>query len=111
MAESSARSTLTRPAKAHRPYEFGVKVSIATTVARQRGGQFVLAAQALPGATYDGHTLSTVIPQVEAIVGNEIKRIITDKCMGQTRHNGSAQASPVQYYQSCLRRRKQDERG
>ena len=36
--------------KAHKPYEFGVKVSIATTVARQRGGQFVLAAKALPGA-------------------------------------------------------------
>ena len=65
--------------KAHRPYEFGVKVSIATTVARQRGGQFVLAAKALPGAPYDGHTLSTVIPHVEAIVGNEIMRIIADK--------------------------------
>ena len=65
--------------KAHRPYEFGVKVSIATTVARQRGGQFVLAAKALPGAPYDGHTLSTVIPHVEHIVGNEIKRIVADK--------------------------------
>ena len=65
--------------KAHKPYEFGVKVSIATTVAPSRGGQFVLAAKALPGSPYDGHTLSTVIPHVEAIVGNEIKRIIADK--------------------------------
>jgi IS5 family transposase len=65
--------------KAHKPYEFGVKVSVATTVAPSRGGQFVLAAKALPGNPYDGHTLSTVIPHVEAIVGNEIRRIIADK--------------------------------
>ena len=71
--------------KAHKPYEFGVKVSVATTVARSRGGQFVLAAKALPGNPYDGHTLSTVIPHVQAIVGNEIKRIIADK--GYRGHN------------------------
>jgi transposase, IS5 family len=65
--------------KAHKPYEFGVKVSIVTTVAPSRGGQFVLAAKALPGSPYDGHTLSTVIPHVEAVVGNEVKRIIADK--------------------------------
>jgi IS5 family transposase len=65
--------------KAHKPYEFGVKVSIATTVAPSRGGQFVLAAKALPGNPYDGHTLSTVIPHIEGIVGNEVKRIIADK--------------------------------
>lgn len=65
--------------KAHRPYEFGVKVSVATTVSASRGGQFVLAAKALPGNPYDGHTLSTVIPHIEKIVGNEIKRVIVDK--------------------------------
>ena len=65
--------------KAHRPYEFGVKVSVSTPVASARGGQFVLAAKALPGSPYDGHTLSTVIPHVEKIVGNEIKRVIGDK--------------------------------
>ena len=65
--------------KAHKPYEFGVKVSVVTTVNRSRGGQFVLASKALPGAPYDGHTLSTVIPHVENIVGNQIKRIIGDK--------------------------------
>jgi transposase, IS5 family len=27
--------------KAHRPYEFGVKASVATTLKRSRGGQFV----------------------------------------------------------------------
>jgi len=65
--------------KAHKPYEFGVKVSVATTVSAPRGGQFVLAAKALPGNPYDGHTLATVIPHVETIIGNEIMRVITDK--------------------------------
>src|ERR1700731_1992663 len=40
--------------KARAPYEFGVKVSIATTNACAPGGQFVLQAQALPGSPYDG---------------------------------------------------------
>jgi IS5 family transposase len=65
--------------KAHKPYEFGVKVSVATPVSAPRGGQFVLAAKALPGSPYDGHTLATVIPHVEGIVGNEIQRVIGDK--------------------------------
>ena len=65
--------------KAHKPYEFGVKVSIATPVKRSAGGQFVLAAKALPGNPYDGHTLTSVIPHVETMVGNQIKRIIADK--------------------------------
>jgi IS5 family transposase len=65
--------------KAHKPYEFGVKVSVATTVAPSAGGQFVLATKSLPGSPYDGHTLSVVIPHVENIIGNEIKRIVADK--------------------------------
>jgi len=35
--------------KAHRPYEFGVKVSVATTLAHAKGGQFVTHTKALPG--------------------------------------------------------------
>src|SRR6201998_2840919 len=46
--------------KAHRPYEFGVKVSVATTVKHSAGGQFVTHAAALPGNPYAGHTLGTV---------------------------------------------------
>ncbi|MGN8117439.1 hypothetical protein [Labrys sp. 22185] len=51
--------------KPHKPYEFGVKVSIATPLNRCKGGQFVLHAKAMPGNPYDGHTLATVIPQIE----------------------------------------------
>jgi len=35
--------------KAHRPYEFGVKVSVATTLARSKGGQFIAHVKTLPG--------------------------------------------------------------
>ncbi len=71
--------------KAHRPYEFGVKVSVATTHRHAKGGQFVTHAKALPGNPYDGHTLATVIPDMEALVGNTIQRIFTDK--GYRGHN------------------------
>jgi IS5 family transposase len=33
--------------KAHRPYEFGIKVSVATTLSHARGGQFVAPWQAV----------------------------------------------------------------
>src|SRR6059036_3273748 len=64
--------------KAHRPYEFGVKVSVATTVKHSAGGQFVTHAAALPGNPYDGHTLATVIPQMQALVGNILDRCIAN---------------------------------
>lgn len=64
--------------KAHKPYEFGVKVSVATTLNRSKGGQFALHAMALPGNPYDGHTLETVIPDMEQTIGNELSRILAD---------------------------------
>src|SRR3954463_10348636 len=42
--------------KPHKPYEFGVKVSVATPLHRCAGGQFVAHVAALPGNPYDGHT-------------------------------------------------------
>ncbi len=71
--------------KAHAPYEFGVKVSLATTLERSKGGQFALHAKALPGNPYDGHTLATVIPDMEETIGNEIGRILADA--GYRGHN------------------------
>jgi transposase, IS5 family len=64
--------------KAHKPYEFGVKVSVATPLHRCKGGQFVAHVKALPGNPYDGHTLATVIPQIEQTIGAELERIVTD---------------------------------
>jgi IS5 family transposase len=71
--------------KAHRPYEFGVKVSVATTLKHAKGGQFVTHVKSLPGNPYDGHTLATVIPDMEALVGNTLTRAFVDK--GYRGHN------------------------
>lgn len=64
--------------KAHKPYEFGVKASIATTLKHSKGGQFALHAKALPGRPYDGHTLESVIPDIEALTGATLMRILVD---------------------------------
>lgn len=51
--------------KAHRPYEFGTKVSLAVT--HKEG--FLVGIQALPGNPYDGHTLEGQLDQVARLVG------------------------------------------
>ncbi len=71
--------------KAHKPYEFGVKVSVATTLKHSPGGQFVLHAKALPGNPYDGHTLASVIPAIEKTTGATLSRILADA--GYRGHN------------------------
>ena len=71
--------------KAHRPYEFGVKVSVATTLNHSKGGQFVAHVKALPGNPYDGHTLETVIPDMESQIGATLTRIVADR--GYRGHN------------------------
>jgi IS5 family transposase len=45
----AARAECIGKGQAHRPYEFGVKVSLATTLNRSKGGQFIAHAKALPG--------------------------------------------------------------
>jgi IS5 family transposase len=52
--------------KAHKRYEFGCKVSVAST---SRGGWFV-GAMAVHDNPYDGHTLTAALDQVERISGN-----------------------------------------
>src|SRR5271155_2303462 len=73
--------------KPHKPYEFGVKVSIATPVKHSAGGQFVAHITALPGNPYDGHTLANVVPAMQALLGNVLDRIIADA--GYRGHNAS----------------------
>src|ERR1700722_3466961 len=71
--------------KPHKPYEFGVKVSVATTLTHSKGGQFIVHAKALPGKPYDGHTLGTIIPEIEEQLGVTLQRIIADA--GYRGHN------------------------
>ena len=88
--------------KPHRPYEFGVKVSVATTLKRSKGGQFALHAKALPGNPYDGHTLQTVIPDIEATIGVGIERILADA--GYKGHNAPS-SHKFKVYTSGQKRR------
>jgi IS5 family transposase len=71
--------------KAHKPYEFGVKVSVATPIQHSKGGQFVAHIKALPGAPYDGHTLEKVLPEIESQIGVNLTRIVADA--GYKGHN------------------------
>jgi transposase, IS5 family len=71
--------------KAHAPYEFGIKVSVATTLHRSKGGQFALHAKALPGNPYDGHTLAGIVPEMEQSIGTGLDRILADA--GYRGHN------------------------
>jgi len=71
--------------KSHKPYEFGVKASLATTLNRCKGGQFAIHAKALPGKPYDGHTLKTILSDIEKLTGATLKRILADA--GYRGHN------------------------
>jgi IS5 family transposase len=74
--------------KAHKPYEFGVKVSLATTASHSKGGQFIIHAKALPGNPYDGHTLAEILPDIEKLTGAAIERALLDA--GYRGHNALA---------------------
>ncbi len=65
--------------KAHKPYEFGCKVSVAATNSRPPGGQFVAHVKAFHGNPYDGHTLRQVIEEMERWTGISAERIYVDK--------------------------------
>ncbi len=58
---------------------------MATTLHRSKGGQFVAHVKALPGNPYDGHTLETVIPDMERQIGASLTRIVADR--GYRGHN------------------------
>jgi len=60
--------------KAHKKFEFGVKVSVAST----NRDNFVVGMLAEPGNPYDGHTLGRSIEQVERITGCTVQRGYVD---------------------------------
>ena len=61
--------------KARSPYEFGVKVSIATTL--KEG--LVVGCRSMPGNPYDGHTLDETLEQVEILADKRPGIAIVDK--------------------------------
>ena len=61
--------------KAHKKYEFGVKVSVATT----NRDNFVVGMFAEHGNPFDGHTLRKAVDQVKEITRNAVKRCYVDR--------------------------------
>jgi IS5 family transposase len=61
--------------KARTPYEFGVKVTVATTL--KEG--FVVGMRSMPGNPYDGHTLEEAIEQVSILAERTPKTVIVDR--------------------------------
>ena len=60
--------------KVHKRYEFGCKVSLATT----SRGNWIVAASALHGNPYDGHTLQPTIEKMEQLCSRKPKMIFCD---------------------------------
>ncbi len=72
--------------KAHKRYEFGQKVSVATT---NRSNWFV-ASLLCPSNPYDGHTLTETLEAVERVTGISITDAYVDKGYKGHRHIGEA---------------------
>lgn len=61
--------------KPRTPYEFGCKVSVATTL--KEG--FIVGMRSMPGNPWDGHTLAETIEQVSILTDRKPKTVIVDK--------------------------------
>ena len=61
--------------KAHKPYEFGIKVGVVST----NKESFVIGMKSLPGNPYDGHTLKTSLAQVERLTGTLPREAYVDR--------------------------------
>jgi len=75
--------------KAHKPYEFGVKVSLAVT--HKEG--FVVGIQTFPDNPYDGHTLDGQLDQIERLTGKVPEITFVDR--GYKGHGIAAERSRV----------------
>jgi IS5 family transposase len=62
--------------KAHKPWEFGVKVSLAVTATPH---PLVMAAQAMPGAPYDGATMKATLASCERMTGEAVWLATADR--------------------------------
>jgi len=61
--------------KAHKRYEFGQKVAVAST----NRGNWMVAARMLPDNPYDGHTLAETLTAVQAVSGVAVSDAYVDK--------------------------------
>jgi len=77
--------------KMHKRYEFGCKVSVATT----SKSNWIVGAQALHGNPYDGHTLGGAIGQVERLTGQTPGDVMVDQGYRGHGYAGSASVHVV----------------
>ena len=75
--------------KAHKPYEFRVKVSVVSTSKES----FVVGMRSLPGNPYDGHTLKASLQQVQKLTGTAPKEAYVDRG-----YRGHGLAEPVKVW-------------
>ena len=81
--------------KSRQPYEFGVKVSVATT--HKEG--LVVGMQSLPGNPYDGHTLYAALEQMKNLTQRQPKEVFVD--LG---YRGATVPAGVKLYHRKLKR-------
>jgi len=80
--------------KVAKPWEFGVKLSVAVT----NRESFVVGSRSMPGNPYDGHTLAEALEQAEILSGVAVKRCYVD------RGYRGVEVPGVQIYRSGQRR-------
>lgn len=106
--------------KTLKPYEFGLKVSVATPIARWKGGPFVPHIAALPGNLYDGHTLAKMVSDITRQIGVSLQRLIVGagyhghnapKGQGLSVFNSGQKRAVTDKIKHELRRRAAVERG
>lgn len=82
--------------KMHKPFEYGVKVSVVTT---RRGG-FVLGCKAMHGKPYDGHTLRAALEDA----GHRVGRVLCGKVGVDLGYRGHGVKERVRVFHPKLKR-------
>jgi IS5 family transposase len=77
--------------KAHKRYEFGNKVGVATT----SRDNWVVGIQAFHGNPYDGHTLTPTLEQVERLTDWQVKDVYVDQGYRGNGYQGDTQVNIV----------------
>jgi len=95
--------------KAHKRYEFGQKVALATT----NRSNWIVAAKLLEDNPYDGHTLAETLEATESITGVDVSDVYVDKgyrghgCDGATKvHLAGSSSTNVSRAERKRRRRR-----
>ena len=73
--------------KAHKRYEFGQKISVATT----NRSNWIVASNLMEGNPYDGHTLAATIVTTEEVTGEAVTDVYVDK--GYRGHDYTGEAT------------------